>query len=110
MPFRLINALATFQVFISITFCEYLDIFVIAYLDDILIYIKKTLEKYIQSVRKNFKALKRADIGKQLDKYEFHVKEVKYLGSVIKTNRIYIDEKKVKVIKVLPESKNLKEV
>jgi hypothetical protein len=39
MPFNLINALASFQAFINDIFREYLDIFVVAYLDDILIYL-----------------------------------------------------------------------
>ena len=38
MPFRLINVLASFQALINDIFREYLDIFVVAYLDNILIY------------------------------------------------------------------------
>ena len=40
MPFGLTNALASFQVYINNMFTEKLDIFVIVYLDDILIYTK----------------------------------------------------------------------
>jgi len=38
MPFSLINVPASFQTFINDILREYLDIFVVAYLDDILIY------------------------------------------------------------------------
>ena len=38
MPFGLYNALITFQAFINDTLREYLNVFYIAYLDDILIY------------------------------------------------------------------------
>ena len=38
MPFGLTNALASFQELINDTLREYLDIFVLAYLDDILIF------------------------------------------------------------------------
>jgi hypothetical protein len=38
MPFGLTNALATYQELINNVLREHLDIFVIAYLDDILIY------------------------------------------------------------------------
>ena len=40
MPFRLTNALAAFQTIINHALREYLDIFVVAYLDDILIFLK----------------------------------------------------------------------
>jgi hypothetical protein len=39
MPFNLINALVSFQALINDIFREYLNIFVVAYLDDILIYL-----------------------------------------------------------------------
>jgi hypothetical protein len=51
MLFRLINTLATFQSLINDTLKGYLDIFYIAYLDDILIY-SETLEQHIKYVRK----------------------------------------------------------
>ena len=47
MSFGLTNAPATFQALINITFRKHLDIFVTAYLDDILIYTKGTLEDHI---------------------------------------------------------------
>ena len=40
MPFKLSNALISFQSYINKILVEKLDIFVIVYLDDILIYIK----------------------------------------------------------------------
>ena len=74
MPFELTNTPATFPTFINITLCKYLDIFVTAYLNDILIYTKSTLKEHIQAVKKVFKALQEADIRLQLDKCKFHVK------------------------------------
>ena len=67
MPFGLTNAPATFQDLINTTLCKYLDIFVTAYLDDILIYTKSTLKEHIQEVKKIFKALQKADIRLQPD-------------------------------------------
>ena len=57
MPFGLTNAPATFQSLINTTFREYLDIFVTAYLDNILVYIKYTLKEHAEAVKKVFKAL-----------------------------------------------------
>ena len=110
MPFGLTNALATFQALINTTLRKYLDIFVTAYLDHILIYTKGTLKEHIQAVKKVFKALQEADIRLRPDKCKFHVKTVKFLGSIITTDGIQMDKEKVKAIKEWLESRNLKEV
>ena len=110
MPFGLTNAPATFQALINIIICKYLDIFVTAYLKNILIYTKSTLKKHIQVVKKVFKALQEADIRLQPDKCKSHVKTIKFLGSIITTDGIQMDKEKVKAIKKWPEPKNIKEV
>ena len=46
MPFGLTNALATWQAFINNVLREYLDVFVVVYLDDILVYLQ-TLEEHV---------------------------------------------------------------
>ena len=58
MPFGLTNAPATFQAVINKALHEYLGIFVAAYLDDILVYSKGTLEEYIEHVKKVLRKLK----------------------------------------------------
>ena len=68
MPFGLTNSPATSQALINTTLCKYLDIFFTAYLDDILIYIKRILGEHIQLVKKIFKALQGADIKLGPDK------------------------------------------
>ena len=110
MPFGLTNAPATFQALINTTLCKYLDIFVTAYLNDILIYTKNTFKEHIQAVKKVLKALQEADIRLRPDKCKFHVKTVKFLGSIITTDGIQMDDDKVKAIREWPEPKNLKEV
>ena len=50
MPFGLTNALASFQELINDTLREYLDIFVLAYLDDILIF-STDYKQHVQYVR-----------------------------------------------------------
>ena len=82
MPFRLCNALGTFQSYINNFLHEYLDVFYTAYLDNVLIY--STDEKeHIKQVLKVLKWL--WDCGLQVDvnKYKFLVKRVKYLGLII---------------------------
>ena len=51
MPFGLTNAPASFQRFINEVYGEHLDIFIITYLDDILIF-SKDYDEYIEHIRK----------------------------------------------------------
>ena len=59
MPFRLTNTPASFQRFINEALGEYLDIFVIAYLDNILIFSNKYGE-HVQHVKAVLKKLEQA--------------------------------------------------
>ena len=51
MPFGLTNAPATFQAYINNVLRKYLDVFVVVYLDDILVY-SKTYDDHVRDVRK----------------------------------------------------------
>ena len=51
IPFGISNALATFQGYVSKILAEKLDIFVIVYLDNILIYTKDPGQPHVEVVR-----------------------------------------------------------
>ena len=72
MPFGLTNAPATFQRMINNVLREHLDIFVIAYLDDILIF-SETLEEHKKHVHWVLKTLQDANLLVNLEKCAFHV-------------------------------------
>jgi Reverse transcriptase (RNA-dependent DNA polymerase) len=57
MPFGLINASATFQLYINEVLRGYLDIFCIIYLDDIMVYSER-VKDYEEHVRKVLKRLR----------------------------------------------------
>lgn len=76
---------------------EYLYLFIITYLDNILIFLKEKRE-YIEYIRKVLQKLQEVNIKLKLKKYEFHVQETEFLGHWISTKGIYIDQNKVKVI------------
>ena len=61
MSFKLINTPATFQIYINNVLREYLNVFVVIYLDDILVYLKNETDHKVH-VRKVLEALKRADL------------------------------------------------
>ena len=88
MLFSLTNALVTFQSLINTVLRQYLDIFVTAYIDDVLVYTNRTLEEHKQYVKIILHALQKAGIRLHLDKSVFHTKEVEYLGLILTTEGI----------------------
>jgi len=77
MPFGLTNAPASFQSMINDVLREYLDEFVVVYLDDILIY-SETLEKHKEHMHKILKKLQDANLLVEPEKCQFHAQEVDY--------------------------------
>ena len=69
---------------------EHLDVFIIAYLDDILVY-SRTLEEYQLYISKVFEYLGVRDLRLKPEKYKFYIEEVDFLGFIIGRNGIRID-------------------
>ena len=61
MPFELTNAPTTFQTYINNVLREHLDVFVVIYLNDILVYLKNEADHKVH-VRKVLEALRKADL------------------------------------------------
>ena len=98
MSFELINASITCQKMINDALREHLNVFVVAYFNDILIYFK-TLIKHKQHVRTMLQCLKQRRLLFKSKKCEFHRSKVKFFEFVIKIQKIRIDSKKLKTIK-----------
>ena len=71
MPFRLTNVPTSFQAIINNVLQEYLDAFVIAYLNNILIY-SVTLKEHKQHVHKVLQKLQDAKLLVELEKSKFY--------------------------------------
>ncbi|XP_044716022.1 reverse transcriptase (RNA-dependent DNA polymerase) domain-containing protein [Hirsutella rhossiliensis] len=86
-PFGLSGAPASFQRYMNSVLREWLDDFVTANLDDVLIYSSGSKADHEAKVRKVLQAL--ADAGLHLDpaKCEFSVQEVKYLGFIVNAGK-----------------------
>jgi hypothetical protein len=67
---------------------------VIVYLDDILIF-SKTEEEYKGYIRKILKKLINENLRIKIEKTEFYVKEVDFLGFIIGRKGIKMDKKKI---------------
>lgn len=109
LPFGLTNGPASFQHFINDVCMEYLDEFLVAYLDDLLIY-SNSLKEHKQQVRKVLLKLREAGIYADIDKCEFHVLETKFLGVIVGKDGIRMDPAKVKIIHEWMTPQHLKQV
>ena len=88
---------------------EYLDVFVVAYLDDILVY-SRTLEEYQLYISKVLEYLGVRDLRLKPEKYKFYIEEVNFLGFIIGRNGIRIDLIELQAIKEQKALTNVKEV
>ena len=110
MPIGLSNAPATQQRCINNLLQDLLDVCVIAYVDDLLIYTNGTKEEHVQHVQSVFERLAQSDFKTAPEKCEFHKEEVEFLGFIIGKGKIRIDLKKVQTIREWPIPKNVKDV
>ena len=97
MSFELIIALTMFQTYINNVLREHLDIFVMIYLDDILVYSKNESDHKVH-VKKVLKALKKVDLWIKSEKSQFYQTEIKFLSYIITDKSIKMNLKKVRVI------------
>ncbi|KAJ1088807.1 hypothetical protein NDU88_001962 [Pleurodeles waltl] len=109
MPFGLCNAPAAFQFFLNDVLREYLDIFAIVYIDDILIYSDNENE-HVQHVRKILAALRKHHLYCKLTKCEFHVTTVEFLGVILTPQGMAMAEKKVKAVSDWPTPKTVRDI
>jgi hypothetical protein len=109
MPFGLTNAPASCQRLVNNTLHKYLDIFVVAYLDNILIY-SKTETEHIEHIRQVLAKLAIVPLLLEPEKCEFHKEEVIFLGFIVGRNGIYIDPIKVNAVLTWPRPTTVKEV
>jgi hypothetical protein len=108
MPFGLTNAPATFQRFMNDTFADMVDIFVVVYLDDILIF-SDNLDEHREHVRKVLQRLRDNNLHARPDKSEFHCDSIEYLGFIVSPSGISMDPSKIEVILSWPAPKTVKE-
>ena len=101
VPFGLCNAPAAFQHLMNDVLREYLDDFVVIYLDDVLIYSETALE-HKRHVRIVLEKLRQADLYAKPEKCQFSVQEVAFLGYLISPHGVRMDLKKVEAVTSWP--------
>ena len=94
MSFGLTNAPAYFMNMMNKVFMEFLDKFVVVFIDDILVY-SKNEEEHKEHLRLVLGKLREHQLYAKFSKCEFWLKEVGFLGHVISGERIAVDPTKV---------------
>ena len=109
MPFGLTNAPAAFQHFMNNIFSDLLDVSVIIYLDDILIYSNNPAD-HKKHVHKVLCHLCENGLYAHPDKCCFSEDTVKYLGFILSKDGLKMDPSKVQTIQDWPELHNVKDI
>jgi len=97
MPFGLTNAPSTFQDMMNHVLSDILDVGVIAYMDDILVY-ARTEEEHDDLVKNVLEKLQQNGLAVSPDKCVWKVQEVEFLGYMIGRNGIRMFTGKVEAV------------
>ena len=109
MPFGLTNAPAAFQRFMNDIFSNLLDVCIVIYLDDILIYLNNMSEHHWH-VKEVLKHLCKAGLYAKAEKCEFHSESVEYLEYILFPSGLTMSDDKIKIIQNWPEPKKVKDI
>jgi len=90
-------------------FVDLLDICIVVYLDDILIY-SNDLKEHKQHVREVLKRLRKHQLYASSSKCSFHRDKIEFLGFIIGAEGLQMDESKVQVIRDWPIPRQIKDI
>ena len=85
---------------------EYLNKFIITYLDNIIIYFNSK-EKHFQYIKQVLQRLADKKMLVAIKKYKFHITKTKFYRFIIKLKKLSIDPKKIKAIVNWQELNNI---
>src|SRR3954467_166058 len=109
MPFGLTNAPAYFINMMNKLFMEFLDKFVVVFIDDILIY-SKSKEENEGHLRLILEKLREHKLYAKLSKCEFWLNEVGFLGHIVSGDGVAVDPIRVSAVTEWESPNSVKEV
>ena len=109
MSFGLTNAPAYFMYLMNSIFMEELDVFVVVFIDDILVF-SKTKPEHAHHLRIVLERLSEHRLYAKFSKCEFWLKEVAFLGHVISENGVVVDPTKVQDVLNWGQPTNVTEI
>ena len=98
MSFGLTNAPTTFMDLRNRVFKQYLNMFVIVFIDDILIY-SRSEEEHASHLRVVLQTLKDRQLFAKFSKSGFWLQSVAFLGHIVSSEGIHVDSQKIKAVK-----------
>ena len=101
MSFGLTNAPAAFMDLMNRVFTQYLDLFVIIFIDDILIYYMSK-EEHASHLRVVLQTLKERQLFAKFSKCEIWLESIAFLGHIISSEGIQVDSQKIEARKQWP--------
>ena len=106
MSFRLTNTPAAFMDLMHRVFRLFLDLFVIVFIDDILVYSKSMVE-HMRHLRTVLQTLKEHHVYTKFSKYDFWRESIAFLGHVVSKDGIQVDQQKIKAVSEWPRPTSL---
>ena len=103
------NAPASFQAYINQALREYMDLFVLCYLDDIVVF-SKVEEEHTGHVRLVLQKLREYNLYVKLSKCTFDAEQIEFLGFVVGQAGISMEPSKVDTIATWPVPKTQREM
>ncbi|KAA0036584.1 ty3-gypsy retrotransposon protein [Cucumis melo var. makuwa] len=97
MSFGLTNAPAVFMDLMNRVFREFVDTFVIVFIDDILIY-SKTEAEHEEHLRMVLQTFRDNKLHAKFSKCEFWLKQVSFLGHVVSKAEVSVDPAKIEAV------------
>lgn len=109
IPFSLTNAPRTFMGLMNSIFNQYLDKFVLVFIDDISAY-SETKEEHEEHLKIVLQTLREHKLYAKLDKCDFYQRMIQYLGNIISEDGIAVDLEKIKSIMEWPIPKDVADI
>src|SRR5437660_12289051 len=109
MPFSLTNASVAFQCFVNAIFINMLDVLVIVYLDDILIF-SNDKESHKVHIKEVLWHLCKHNLYAKPKKCEFYMTSMEYLGYCLSLKGLTMFPEKVKAIVHWPKPHKIKDI
>jgi hypothetical protein len=109
VPFGLTNALANFMCLMNNVLNNFLDRFLLVFIENILIY-SKNKEEHEEHLRLVLQVLREHQIYTKFRKCDFFQKQVHYLGHVISEEGVEVDPDKIRSIMEWPTPKDVYDI